>query len=130
MRQLIYVSNASSDFVDGDAAAIIETSHRRNAEVGISGFLLFNGRNFLQLIEGEDEAISDLVMRLHADPRHAGMVIMEDHQAHERCCPNWAMHFISLINPISSRRETLAAQLPAGLSAGPRRIVLNFANLA
>lgn len=128
LRQYAYISTAVS--IDADAVALIlEESQRSNAKRQITGFLLYNGRNFLQLLEGDVEDLSRLMRKIEADSRHSGVSILEDIAIAERACPDWNMHHIRIADDVSQRRAALDAELPEGLDPALRRIVLNFAAL-
>ena len=129
MRQYIYVSNAAPDFCEDDLGSILSTSRQRNGDDGITGFLLFNGRNFLQLVEGESGVLDPLIRRLHDDDRHSGIRAVEDREVAARCCEDWAMHLIQIGGAVSDKRRILDEALPVGLVPPQRDLVLNFARL-
>ncbi|MEZ5695722.1 MAG: BLUF domain-containing protein [Sphingomonadaceae bacterium] len=128
MRQLVYISTAGN-LDASEVDRILEVSRKNNAEVGISGFLLFNGRNFLQLVEGEEQELTALYARLGSDPRHDGMVRLADAEIFERSCPDWQMHQLRLADDVARRREVLMQELPENLAWDIRQLVLNFAAL-
>ncbi|QZP08646.1 BLUF domain-containing protein [Caenibius sp. WL] len=128
MRQFVYISTAA-DLGDGDIAAILAASQRNNALRDITGFLLYNGRNFLQLIEGPAASLLALMRDLHADRRHSGIVRLEDIPIAERDCADWIMRRIYLADEVAVRQDKLDSELPMQLSAQTRRTVLNFAIL-
>jgi hypothetical protein len=128
MRRIIYISTAVG-LSPADVAHILESAQRNNAQREITGFLLYNGRNFLQLIEGPKAALISLMGTLRRDPRHSGMLTMIDEAIDERSCPNWSMHHVRLSPSLSLRREHLDAELPVPISAQARQMVQNFASL-
>ena len=128
MRQYIYISTAP-DLTRDDVDAILQSCQRNNAERGITGLLLYNGRNFLQLLEGEESDLLWVMGRIGADPRHSGISKLEDLEASERACPDWLMHRIRLVDDIAQRRAAVDAELPATLDPQLRRVILNFVGL-
>lgn len=128
MRRIIYIST-SADLPETEVERILESALRNNARMGITGFLTYNGRNFLQLIEGEQAALLKLMATLRRDPRHSGVAVMVDEVIAERCCPDWQMHRLRLADNIAVRRTQLATDLPALLADDNRRMVENFALL-
>lgn len=128
MRQYVYVSTAEQLDPD-DIAAILESCQRNNARRGVTGLLLYNGRNFLQLLEGEADDLEWVMRRIEQDPRHHGISRLHDEPAAERACPDWLMKRIALGDPGEARRERLEAELPAALDPHVRRMILNFAML-
>jgi len=128
MRRIVYVSTASG-LSAADVAHILESAQRNNAEREITGFLLYNGRNFLQLIEGPKASLMSLMGTLARDPRHSGMLTMVDEPIEERSCPSWSMHHMRLAQDLGVRREHLEAELPLPISLQARQLVQNFAYL-
>ncbi|MDN3646892.1 BLUF domain-containing protein [Pontixanthobacter aestiaquae] len=129
MRQFVYISTAAHEVSNDDVVNILESSRRNNPDRGITGFLIFNGRNFLQLVEGPEDALFSLMNQLARDSRHSGIVRLEDIPIETRTCEEWAMTRLRLIDPVQERRTNLDAILPASLAPNVRRTVLNFAAL-
>lgn len=128
LRQYVYISTAGG-ISDEDIRSILESCQRNNRERNVTGLLLYNGRNFLQLLEGDVEDLSWVMRRIEADPRHNGVSIIDDIAVEARACPDWLMRHIRIADEVSERRSALDAELPAGLDANLRRIILNFASL-
>ena len=95
MRRIVYVSTAGG-LSATEVAHILESALRNNAQREITGFLIYNGRNFLQLIEGPKAAMMSLMGTLKRDARHSGMLTMIDEPIEERSCPSWSMHHLRL----------------------------------
>ncbi len=128
MRRIVYISTAVS-LPASEIERILESATRNNAVMGITGFLLYNGRNFLQLVEGEQAALLSLMVTLRRDVRHSGVTVMIDEPIAERCCPEWRMHQIRLVDNVVMRRSSLEEELPVLLAPYPRTLVENFAML-
>jgi len=128
LSQYLYISTAPN-LSREDVESILDASARNNPERGITGLLLYNGRNFLQLLEGEESALVALMVRIGNDPRHTGVSILERKAVETRACPNWGMKRILIGENVATRREALERDLPAGLGEQTRKIILNFAVL-
>ncbi|VVT03477.1 BLUF domain-containing protein [Erythrobacter sp. EC-HK427] len=128
MRQVLYISSAPGLGGD-DVAAILDVCRSNNEQRGITGFLLYNGRNFMQLLEGAEADLQWLLERLGKDPRHSGMVMLADNIVDATVCPDWSMQEIRLVEDVAQRRERLAGELPEGLAPEIRQLVMNFAAL-
>nr|WP_237487008.1 BLUF domain-containing protein [Pelagerythrobacter marinus] len=128
IRQFVYISTAPS-LPEGDVAAILATAVRNNATNGITGFLLYNGRNFLQMIEGQQAELIVLMNRLARDRRHHGMVRLYDRPTQQRACPEWAMERLWLADDPAERRDAVEAILPGALEPEIRQMVVNFSRL-
>lgn len=75
MRYAIsYVSTAHLDLVDQEINDIMNQTEKFNKSSDITGILLYNERNFFQLIEGEKETINDLYNKITEDPRHHDII--------------------------------------------------------
>lgn len=128
VSQYVYISTAQG-LSRSDVDAILETCARNNVPHAITGLLLYNGRNFLQLLEGEKAALDPLMAKIEADPRHAGVSILHKGEVGTRVCPDWAMKRIAIAEAIDVRQQRLEDELPADVDPAVRKIVLNFAML-
>ena len=128
LSQYLYISTAPSLSRD-EVEAILASSARNNPARGITGLLLYNGRNFLQLLEGEEAELVDLMVRISHDPRHAGVSILDQKTIAKRACPEWAMKRVLIAESVDNRRKSLEEDLPSGLDQDTRKIIMNFAVL-
>ncbi|RJY09576.1 BLUF domain-containing protein [Aurantiacibacter aquimixticola] len=128
MRQVLYISTAPG-LSESDVDAILQSSRRNNPAAGITGFLIYNGRNFIQLLEGEEARVFALLRKLSYDPRHTGIVKLASSDVGARTCPDWSMQRIRLNQDVDARSSTLDGELPEALAPQIRRIVLNFVAL-
>lgn len=126
--QYLYISTAPSLSRD-EVDAILGSSARNNPARGITGLLLYNGRNFLQLLEGEEAELVSLMVRITNDPRHAGVSVLERRDIDRRMCPDWAMKRVLIAESIEDRRSALEKELPSDLHADTRKLIMNFAVL-
>lgn len=116
LKSLTYTSLARLDLQASDLEAIHRTARELNSLEGITGLLIFNGTHFLQIIEGTDNAIDDLVARLRRDPRHESIEIREERQIDERSFPDWSMELVKVSASYFEAKETVADRLPAGVA--------------
>ena len=93
MRRIVYLSTASTLMSDNDLMALLRRSRENNLRVEVTGLLLYSGGNFIQLLEGESDAVGKVYARIEQDPRHHGCLQMLDAPASQRLFPNWAMGF-------------------------------------
>jgi hypothetical protein len=128
LSQYLYISTAPT-LAREDVDAILAASARNNPVRGITGLLLFNGRNFLQLIEGDEDELAALMETITADPRHSGVSVLDHRTVAARVCPDWAMKRVLIAESIGSRREMLESDLPEGLDPDVRKMIVNFAML-
>ena len=128
MRRIMYISTASG-LSAAEVDRLVESAQRNNAEREITGFLLYNGRNFLQLIEGPQASLMSLIATLARDTRHSGMLTLIDEPIDERSCPHWTMHRMHLPFDVALRRANINAEIPDLISPEARQLVQNFAYL-
>jgi hypothetical protein len=91
MRRLIYVSRSAVVFDRSRLDDLITSSATRNAENGITGMMWFDGARFAQVLEGEHDAIEDLLGRIRADERHSDLKVVADRPVRYRAFGTWAM---------------------------------------
>lgn len=94
MFALAYNSEASVPFDDDRLERLASRSGTRNRNVGITGYLYFRDSQFLQYLEGQEDAVRTLMNRISADPRHRVTGIFEIGEIDERLFPEWAMRYI------------------------------------
>lgn len=128
MRQYLYISTACG--LDDDAvAAILDACEHNNKQRNVTGLLLYNGRNFMQLLEGEAADLFHVMRKIGGDTRHTGVSRLADIAIEERVCPDWLMRHIKLAEDVDQRRSSLEQELPDGLDEKIRELILNFAAL-
>lgn len=96
---LVYVSSATLQFSGEDLRALLATCRENNAELGVTGMLLYKDGNFMQVIEGDEEAVRGLYARIEADPRHGGEITLQQGFTERRQFPDWSMGFRDLNAP-------------------------------
>lgn len=70
---------------------ILNVCRERNPQLGITGILLYGDHKFIQLLEGNAEAIDKLAQRIKNDNRHDYFVTLMDAPIEQRFFPTWAM---------------------------------------
>lgn len=93
MRQLLYVSTST---ITGDQSALddILLQSRHNCALdGLTGVLWVAGDRFLQLLEGEDDAVEATMARIRRDPRHRDLRTPIERTIERREFQSWSMLF-------------------------------------
>ena len=99
MKYIVYVSQAAKAFSTDDLAGLLTHSRERNAADGITGLLVyrynadFKRGNFLQVLEGTDDALKDVWRRISGDPRHHTIIVLDEGECDARMFGDWAMGF-------------------------------------
>ncbi len=55
--------------------------------------LIHRAGNFIQVLEGEEDAVKNLYETIKADKRHAGEIVISEGEINERQFAKWAMDF-------------------------------------
>ncbi|HEU0044233.1 BLUF domain-containing protein [Sphingomonas sp.] len=90
VTQLIYMSEPFG-YDSAVLSAILETARRNNARRGITGALICRQDIYLQLIEGDADAIDMLYARISEDDRHLAVTLLSRIAVSARLFPEWAM---------------------------------------
>lgn len=102
---------------------IARACERNNPPEGITGALYFDGRQFLQLIEGDMPALDGLLATLRRDTRHTQLHVIDRLTNWERVFPGYPMKFVDGSNNRKMQAmfdyTALVAERAPGL---PRRI--------
>lgn len=99
MYFLIYVSQSKDLMSPSALEDILTVSRTHNVANGLSGLLIYrldaeNGRgHFIQLLEGEKDAVRETYARIAKDPRHHTKIILEEGETPDRHFPTWSMGF-------------------------------------
>jgi hypothetical protein len=93
MYHALYVSSATDLFSDEELVALLEKSRKNNHAVDVTGMLLYNDGNFMQLLEGPKPAVEKVLVRIQADPRHRGIIQLLQGETEKRNFSEWAMGF-------------------------------------
>jgi hypothetical protein len=97
MKELVYKSQAKLAFSSADIKSLLEKSRKRNTAKNITGILLFDNRkNFIQLLEGDDDDVDTLYNRIKSDPRHHRVVLIHEDECVRRTFKNWSMEYLYL----------------------------------
>jgi hypothetical protein len=93
---LIYVSHAADGLKSSDLHDILNKAHEVNANLGITGLLLYKNKRFMQLIEGQEDTVRGLYQKILQDPRHRDLIVLQEDTEPERQFPEWSMAFRNL----------------------------------
>ena len=123
LKSLTYTSYAALDLQARQVEDIHRTARDLNALDGITGLLVFNGTRFLQVIEGSEAAVNDLVERLRRDPRHTGFEIRDERSIERRSFPDWSMELVQVEGTYFNAKATIEQAIPEGVDDTVRECV-------
>ena len=93
LQKLIYASQATKSFDTDALQGVLEVARQRNAREGITGMLLYADESFLQILEGEADALDATYARIARDTRHGGMRLLQRSPVRQRSFSSWSMGF-------------------------------------
>lgn len=76
MYEILYISTLSDDLPVTVASQIAVHARVKNIQRGVTGYLIFDGFQFCQQIEGEQAAVQALFDLITSDPRHAQLKVL------------------------------------------------------
>jgi hypothetical protein len=111
LRQILYVSRAASGLSRADIQNLLSEAGRKNWRLNVTGCLLYSGRSFVQLLEGESDVIGPLADRIAVHRWHNGMRILLDRPVDKRRYADWSMGYVYNLD-LADRIDTLCAHSP------------------
>ena len=75
-------------------ATLLSECLARNARCGITGALMFGDGRFLQVLEGPEDAIDAIFMRINCDCRHQNVRLLSRTHSDKRLFAAWTMAFV------------------------------------
>jgi hypothetical protein len=93
MHHIIYMSQASKPLSPEELVRLLIQARSVNEQHYITGALVYGDNHFLQVIEGEEKAVTTLYQRIARDYRHKQVVKLADNPIQQRRFAQWAMAF-------------------------------------
>lgn len=91
--RIVYISKSTVAPVSEAVSNIARKSLSRNMQLGITGFLYFDEKIFLQELEGVRSDVEWLYAKIEADPRHSDVRTILRQDAETRVFGEWSMAF-------------------------------------
>lgn len=92
---LLYMSRATREMAPGEIDQLLERARARNASLGVTGALLHYGGRFIQVLEGDADAVEGCFRRILDDPRHAQVTRLHGEPIEAPRFREWSMRYIS-----------------------------------
>jgi hypothetical protein len=93
MFHLVYISYASRALREADLLDILSTSRINNKKAGITGMLVYLRERFIQVLEGDNEAVNRIYKDIKEDPRHHKVTTVLEGNSEQRIFKDWSMGF-------------------------------------
>jgi hypothetical protein len=129
--QITYISTARPSLLLSDVDEVLLASRRNNQRARVTGLLIFDGKRFLQALEGALEDVETTFSRIAADPRHRALVRLSGRAVAAREFGDWSMGS-HLVTPLAGQGDMIAHvdAMTAGLSdANMRETLRGFARI-
>ena len=88
IERIVYVSRAAPGVDARDAYDIVRRAHNRNSRFGLTGALIFLDGHFLQVLEGDADALRARFGVIATDPRHVDLSIRQSASIREATFPD------------------------------------------
>jgi hypothetical protein len=89
--QCIYTSYPCESLTSAALADLMARARLHNMQHGITGILLHTDDQFMQVVEGPQAAVEQLMVRIHKDNRHEDVRIIMAHEVAQRDFGEWDM---------------------------------------
>jgi hypothetical protein len=93
MHRIIYLSSGIKIFSDEEINDLLKVSRNNNEKNGITGLLLYSDGNFMQILEGEKEAVESTYNKILNDTRHRNIILISKEPIKNRNFKEWKMGF-------------------------------------
>lgn len=93
MIQVTYVSQTREPMGPEQLLDLLMQCRENNEQSDITGMLLYGNGTFLQVLEGDDRVVDELVAEILDDPRHANIEVLDRKSVEQRDYAEWSMGF-------------------------------------
>ena len=114
-KSVLYFSTSliPSDVKTEVMRSIVLVAQSRNASLGITGALIATDVHFVQLLEGDPDAIAEVMVSISRDPRHTDVQVIQDCAIERRRFPKWSMAYSGLASYVAHYVEPLLTETSA-----------------
>lgn len=92
--QMIYSSQAAHPMSLSELQEILVDARAGNARRGVTGALVYVDGVFLQILEGERDALHGLMRRITTDTRHGAVTVFHEGEVDAPMFSRWQMAFV------------------------------------
>lgn len=96
LYEVLYVSTLAPDQPVQVVADIAARAREANAQLDITGLLIFDGQRFCQQLEGPQKAVLKLIERIRNDSRHVNVEVIHHGSLEKRRFQNFSLAFSSV----------------------------------
>ena len=118
LEHLVYLSKARPGLSAVDVRAILGSAQVKNRRRDVTGFLLYSGRHFVQVLEGRSSELDELVQAIKTDDRHDGLHVLDRQPIRHRRYGAWAMGFTESLEDADELDRLFDGQMPDAATIG------------
>lgn len=89
----VYTSVSKRKLSEDHLKNLLKKSRQKNLNRNISGMLLYLDPFFIQILEGEEQAVNTLYSTIQQDPRHYKVSLIYKKPIQQRSFADWSMGF-------------------------------------
>ena len=123
---LLYRSQSRGETSRNQLQQILESSVRNNGRRDITGLLLYNGKTFLQLLEGDEGAVRRCYEKIAVDPRHSAAFVLAQVRGTRRLFPEWKMGSVEMKPDVATNDLSAVLQLTAAYGRFDESLILHI----
>lgn len=124
---LIYVSTAVYLLGSEELLDILRASRINNEMGPVTGLLLYKDGNFMQVLEGPEEAVMNIFGKILRDVRHTDIIVVSKEPIMAREFSDWRMAFLNLDDETFKNESALSEFLKEDFKADEFRNIPNLA---
>lgn len=132
LYELVYTSIATRAGDEVGLDDLLEVARSRNETLNITGLLIYDGQNFMQLLEGGKAHVEDVFSSILKDERHHDITVFHKGEFEERAFGDWSMAFrrvdpeteVPVLYSALTGGELIDGELPASRNFGTRLLRL------
>ena len=92
----IYASAAPAGFDKGQLQKLLAMARENNAQLNVTGMLLYTNHSFFQVLEGEEGIVLSLYEKILRDPRHEKVTKLIQEPIRQRDFAQWTMGYAAI----------------------------------
>ena len=93
---IVYVSEAAQPFGRQELLVLHARAKDKNRRLALTGLLVHKDDRFVQVLEGEEQAVRTLFAAIAQDPRHRNLALLTEGPIARREFADWSMGFRDL----------------------------------
>jgi hypothetical protein len=98
LHRLLYVSRVAAPLTAAEVRLIVGQAQMFNRRRDLTGLLGFTGSHFLQVLEGEEAQLDDVMRSIARDRRHEGLRMLRHEAVQERRFGRWSMSLVDSLD--------------------------------